>query len=205
MKVKKAPMPLWQKVFYILSFVFLVGAFIYLGTKDYNAPIKKMTDQESFTKEFGITSDNIFDYKTGKEILETINTGTAVIFFGFPENEWSRPYAEILNEVAKYYGIKEIYYYNFKNDRNANNSYYENIVNKLSSFLPVLDNGTKNIYAPTVIFVKNGEIIFYDDETSISHGDITVADYWTKEKENEKKVTLGVYFQKFIEDSNENK
>lgn len=204
MKVKKAPMAMWQKIFYIFSFVFLVGAFIYLGTKNYNAPIRKLTDQESFTKEFGITSDNIYDYKTAKEILETMNTGTAVIFFAFPENEWSHNYAEILNEVAKYYSLKEIYYYNFKNDRSVNNSYYENIVSQLDSYLPVLDNGTKDLYAPTVVFVKNGEILFYDDETSITHGDITVSDYWTKEKENEKKVALGVYFQKFIEEDNEN-
>ena len=66
MKVKKAPMPLWQKIIYILSFVFLFWAFIYLGTKEYNAPVKELSDSESFTKEFGITSDNVYDYITAK-------------------------------------------------------------------------------------------------------------------------------------------
>ena len=62
-------MPLFQKIFYIISFIFLIWAFIYLGTKNYNAPIKKLSDAESFTKEFGITSDNRFKYKNAKETL----------------------------------------------------------------------------------------------------------------------------------------
>lgn len=203
MEIKKAPMPLFQKVVYIASAIFMIAAFIYLGTKDYTAPIKDFNDQESFTKEFGITNENIYDYKTAAEILEIMNTGTGVIFFAFPENAWSHTYAALLNDVAKYYGVSEIYYYNFLNDRSMNNSYYENIVKKLNAYLPVLDNGTRNIYAPTMIMVKDGEIIAYDDETSILHGDITVDDYWTHDKQENKRVELGVYFEKFLEDKNE--
>ena len=107
MQVERSPMPVFQKVIYILSFIFLIAAFIYLGTKNFNAPVRNLTDQESFTKEYGITSDNVFYYKTGKEILETMNTGTAIIFFAFPENMWSHTYADMLNEVAKYFGIKK--------------------------------------------------------------------------------------------------
>ena len=51
----------------------MIIAFIYLGTKEYNTPIRNLTDQESFTKEFGITTDNIYDYKTASEILEIMN------------------------------------------------------------------------------------------------------------------------------------
>ena len=73
MQVERAPMPVFQKIIYLFSFIFLIAAFIYLGTKNFNAPVRNLTDQESFTKEFGITSDNVFKYKTGKEILETMN------------------------------------------------------------------------------------------------------------------------------------
>ena len=203
MQVERAPMPVFQKIIYLFSFIFLIAAFIYLGTKNFNAPVRNLTDQESFTKEFGITSDNVFKYKTGKEILETMNTGTAVIFFAFPENMWSHTYADMLNEVAKYFGIEEIYYYNFKNDRSVNNSYYENIVDQLDAYLPTLDTDIKNLYAPTLILVKDGEIIAYDDETSILHGSLSVNDYWTMEKQEEKKVEFGVYFQKFLEEDYE--
>lgn len=203
MNVKKTPMSLFQKIFYICSFIFLIGAFIYLGTKDYGIKEDDLSDAENFTQEFGITSDNVFTYKTGRDVLEIMNTGTAVIFFAFPENDWSHTYASLLNEVAIYYGVDEIDYYNFYTDRGLNNSYYENIVKQLTAYLPIVDTGAQNIYAPTVVFVKDGEIIAYDDETSIVGGNDTVDNYWTTEKKEAKKVELGVYFKKFLEDTEE--
>ena len=196
-KIKeKKPMPLFQKIFYIISFIFLIIAFIYLGTKNYNAPIKKLSDAESFTKEFGITNDNRFKYKNAKETLELLNTGTCVIFFSFPENEWSYTYAEMLNDVAKANNEEFIYYYNFKNDRSNKNYYYTNIVKILEAYVPTTDAGDKNIYAPSVVFVKDGTIVGYDDETSIMKGDISVSNYWTNEKRASKKETFNLMFKK---------
>ena len=198
-KVKeKPPMPWFQKVFYVISFIFLFAAFIYLGTKNYNAPIRKLSDQESFTQEYGITSDNIYAYKTSQEVLELLNTGSGIIFFAFPENEWSHVYADLLNEVGKSYGIDEIWYYNFYKDRNNDNYYYNNIVRILNAYVPVIDTGEKDLYAPSFVIVREGEIIGYDDETSIVSGDVTVDDYWTMEKQQKKKVELGVLFQKYL-------
>lgn len=205
MKVKKKPMPMWQKIFYVISFVFLISAFIYLGGKNYNAPKRELTDSESFTKEYGIASNNVFKYTNAKEVLEMMNTKTAIIFMAFPENKWSSKYAEILNDAAIRMGVKGIYYYNFKNDRSNNNHYYENIVRELSSYVPFLDNNNKEIYAPTLIAVKNGEIVYYDDETNIVHGDIAVDDYWTNEKVASKMVSLGVFIEKFLGEENEAK
>lgn len=204
-KVKeKPPMPLFQKIFYIISFIFLFAAFIYLGTKNYNAPIRKLSDQESFTQEYGITSDNLYVYKNAQDVLELLNTGSGIIFFAFPENEWSHIYADILNEVAKTYEIEEIWYYNFKNDRSNNNYYYNNIVRILNAYVPVIDTGEKELYAPSFVIVKDGEIIGYDDETAIVSGDVTVDDYWTMEKQQRKKVELGILIQKYLNEvSNE--
>ncbi len=191
-------MPWFQKVFYVISFIFLFAAFIYLGTKNYNAPIRKLSDQESFTQEYGITSDNIYVYKTSQEVLELLNTGSGIIFFAFSENEWSHVYADLLNEVGKSYGIDEIWYYNFYKDRNNDNYYYNNIVRILNAYVPVTDTGEKDLYAPSFVIVREGEIIGYDDETSIVSGDVTVDDYWTMEKQQKKKVELGVLFQKYL-------
>ena len=116
----------------------------------------------------------------------------------FPENKWSSKYAEILNDTAERLGIKEIYYYNFKNDRSNNNHYYENIVKELSSYVPYLDNDNSDIYAPTLIGVKDGNIVFYDDETSIIHGDVSIDDYWTNDKIASKMVNLGILLQKYL-------
>ena len=203
MKVKKKPMPMWQKIFYVISFIFLIWAFIYLGTKNYNAPQRELTEFESFTKEYGITSQNVFKYTTAKEVLEMMNTKEALIFMAFPENKWSSKYAEILNDTAERLGIKEIYYYNFKNDRSNNNHYYENIVKELSSYVPYLDNDNSDIYAPTLIGVKDGNIVFYDDETSIIHGDVSIDDYWTNDKIASKMVNLGILLQKYLGEDDE--
>ena len=181
MNVKKKKMTLTQKIFYILSFIFLIAAFIYLGTKDYT-PKKKETDAQIFTKEYGITEDNVFTERDSKTILELLNSGSGVIFIGFPENKWSATIADILNESAKKMGINTIYYYNLEQDRKEHNYYYEHMIEILMPHLKVLDNEDVDIYAPTVLIVKNGEIIYYDDETSMVTGDTTVANYWTESK-----------------------
>jgi len=91
-------------------------------------------------------------------------------------------YAEVekaINDVAKKYGVKEIYYYNFKLDRGNHNHYYENIVRQLTPYLQIVEDETLQLYAPTVIMVQNGNILYYDDETTIVRGDSSVEDYWT--------------------------
>lgn len=197
MKVKKPPMPFFQIIFYVLSFFFLIGAFIYLGTKNYNVPKKRLSDAESFTQEYGISNENPFRYKTASEILETLNTGTAMIFMAFPENEWSRFYADLLNDVAKEEQIKEIRYYNFLKDRKNNNHYYENIVDYFRRYTYILDDSTKNLYAPTFVIIKNGEVLYFDNETAIMSGDYSVDEYWTFEKKQEKKKELKEVFQMY--------
>lgn len=190
MKVKKPPMPLGQKIFYGLSFLFLLYAFMYLGTKNFNAPKQKLSDSESFAKEYGISKDNLFAYQSAKEIQEIMNTGSGIIFFAFPENEWSASYANILNIAGKEANMKTIYYYNFKNDRSLNNHYYNNIVSKLEAYLPVMDTHVYNLCAPSMILVKNGAVLYYDDETSYMRGNITVNNYWSQDKIAVKEETL---------------
>ncbi len=202
MKVKKSPMVWYQKLFYIISFLFLIGAFMYLGTKDFNTQNKKLTPQESFTEEYGITTNNVYIYKNAKEILETINTGSGIIFMAYKENKWSSIIADLLNEVAKEEGIKEIYYYNFKKDRSNNNHHYENIVKLLTPYLKVLDSETTNIYAPTVLIIKNGEIQYFDDETSIVRGDTSIENYWSSKKKIEKKAEYKKEIEKYLGEEN---
>ncbi len=185
MNVKKKKMTLVQKIFYIFSFIFLIGVFIYLGTKDYT-PKKTETDAQIFTKEYGITEDNVFTERDSKTILELLNSGSGIIFIGFPENIWSASIADILNESAKKMNIDTIYYYNLEQDRKEHNYYYEHMIEILMPYLKVLDNEDVDIYAPTVLIVKNGEVIYFDDETSIVMGDMTVANYWTETKTYQK-------------------
>ncbi len=191
-------MPTWQKVSYIISFIVLIVLFIYLGGKNYDVKPKTLPDNELFTKEFGISNNNLFVYKTNEEVLETLNSGSGLIFMAFPENEWSSFYADMLNDVAKELNVKEIYFYNFLKDRKNNNYCYENIVDHLSKYISILDDDTTNLYSPTFVIVKNGEVTYFDSETSILDGEQTINEYWTNLKVQNKKNILKAKISAFL-------
>ena len=65
----------------------------------------------------------------------------------------------------------------------------------------MLDNGKQDIYAPTLIFILNGEIIYYDNETSIMNGDIETEEYWTMEKRMNKEAELKISLSNFLKDN----
>ncbi len=202
MKVTKKKMPLGQKVFYILSFLFLISAFIYLGTKNYEVK-NKVKDNELFTKEYGISKDNVFVYKNAKEILELLNSNSGLFFFAFPENTWSSNYALLLNEVAKEENINQIYYYNFYTDRVKKDYYYQNIVDFFTNYTYVMDDEAQNLYAPTFAIIKDGEIIYFDNETAILPRNYSLKEYWTQEKKNNKKEALRTMIKTYKRLSNE--
>lgn len=198
MKVNKKKMPLLQKIFYVISFIFLIGSFIYLGTKDFNVPKAKLTDPESFALEYGISQKNLYTYKSSKDILEMLKQGSGVIFLAYPENKWSKKTAELLNEVAQENHVKELYYYNFKKDKSNNNRFYLDIVNLLKSYLPVVDMESVELRSPTVLVVLDGKILYYSDETSIVRGNETIEKYWTSEKITEKKEEFQTAMKEYL-------
>jgi len=101
----------------ILSLLLIIGMPIIIFEK-FNHEEKTMTDSKKFAKEYKILDeDNVFKYSTSNEIIKTLEKGTGIIFLGYPECEWCKAYASILNEVAKEERISEILYYNIKEDR----------------------------------------------------------------------------------------
>ena len=198
MKKKKKRMPLFQKIFYIISFVFLITSFIFLGTRDFSTPKKNLSDSESFAEEYKISSNNLFVYKSSKEILDILSSGNGIIFMGYPENSWSKKIASLLNESASQNAIEEIYYYNFKKDRSNNTKNYQEIAKVLKKYLLVVENDSPQLYAPIVFVVKNGEILFYDDETSFVRGEDKFENYWTSEKCSDKINQYNTAFKKYL-------
>lgn len=172
-----------------LIFILLLVCFIYLGTRDYKEA--EQTDNVTFSKEYEeIDENNIFAYKNASEVLTTLRGGSGIIFFGFKKDIWAGYYANILNSAAMELGVEEIYYYDFYEDRNNQNATYESIVEMLKEFLIVLDDGTKNIYSPSIVIVKNGEIIAFNDDTAIMRGKDNPEEYWTIEAKNEEKLKI---------------
>lgn len=182
-----------------ILFVAIIIGFIIVGTRDFSDKVE--VDNEKFDHDYSnVSSDNVFVYASGQEVLTALRGGSAVIFMGYPQNKWSGYYANILNETAKEEGITKILYYDFYEDRNNKSGTYQSIVLKLSNYLPTLDSGIQNIYAPTLVIVKNGEIIAFDNETAVTIGILNPEVYWNGYQMGLKKNIFKTMFGEYLKD-----
>ena len=139
-----------------------------------------------------VPMDNVFKIKTLEESLNVLGSGTGIIFFGFPECPWCQAYAPMLNDLAKEYGISEIYYTNIKAERENDTENYQSMVNLLSDYLQEDEEGNKRIYVPETVFVIEGEIIGSDHETSKDTlGYEKPEEYWTEKRVANWKQNVG--------------
>lgn len=181
----------------ILLFILIIAAFIFIGTKDFSK--KVIVDNEKFDVEYSqVSKDNVFVYTDSQKVYTKFRNDSAIIFMGFASNKWSGYYANLLNTAAKEVGIKEILYYDFQKDRASKNATYESIVLKLKNYLYENDEGHLNINAPTLIIIKNGNIIYFDDETAINKGNVNPDIYWNEDNKNLKINEFKIMFQEFL-------
>ena len=186
-----------RNIIKLFIFVVMVYLFAYLGTKEYKTEV---TDNVRFSNEYkDISKNNLYVYANENKILDILNGKSGILFMGFPSNIWSHYYAEYLNEVALRYEIKEIYYYNFSKDRQMNNNVYNTIVNKLKEHLSFDDNGNMDLSAPTVVIVKNGEILYFDDEITYLKGEVSPEEYFTDSRKNLIKTNFDIAIKSFKE------
>lgn len=152
----------------------MLFAFIYLGDQNYNTE----TDAEKFSELYqNIENENLFKIKKSGEILQLLDEDS-IIFFGTPSNKWSSYVAEYLNVAAKNVGVKDIYYYDFLNDRNNRSGNYELIAEKLEHILYRTDLGKKMIYAPLIVVTKHDKVIYYNDDFSLIKGNVSPDKYF---------------------------
>lgn len=186
----------WQMIIYCILFIILIGAFIYLGTLDYD---ELLPDNEQFAEDFSLVSeDNVFKYVNATDALMVANGTKGIVLFG-TQNEWVNYYANIVNKVAKEVGIDTIYYYDFVSNRQDNNGTYEAIVESLSDYVTYNDYGTPEIYAPSLLVVSGDEVLLFDTETSFVRGDIAPSEYWNSFNESAKMQELRNVFTKYLE------
>ncbi len=173
-------------VIIVLGFLGLIS-FYYLN-------LTKVTDASKFKEEYSnVSEDNVFVYRTEKEIIDILKHGTGIVYLGFPECPWCQAYVSYLDEVAKETKIEKIYYLNILEIRKNNTKEYQEIVSLLDNYLSYDEEGKKRIYVPAVIALKEGEIIGFDDETSHdTKGYETPEEYWKNEDLDglKKKLTL---------------
>ena len=201
MKKKKFFKSKTQMIIYIILFVIFIVLFIYFGTIENTT--KKTSDSDKFKNEYKeVNEDNVFVYLNAAETLDYIKKDNILILFGMKNNSFVGNYANILNEVAKNVGIEKIYYYDLTEDRKIKNGTYQSIVNYLKDYAVSLDDGSKNIYAPSLLVKNDGIITYFDDEDAIVHGETNANDYFDNYRTNLKKITLKSVLEDYKKNEN---
>lgn len=163
-------------------------------------------------KALNISDDNPIVYADYDKIFEVLD-GTGIIYFGFPQCPWCRNAVPVLLEAAKEAGIDEINYFNIFDDRDVRKldsngniivekegtkQYYE-LLEKLgteftSEYSGLNDPSIRRIYVPSVIFVKDGKILYNHVSTVDSQEDPYIS------MNDEQKQELKQIYIKYMEE-----
>ncbi len=117
------------------------------------------TDAIKFKSEYkNVEKDNLYEYATYDNIIETIENGKGIIYLGFPTCALCQEITPLLNDVVKEKNVNKIMYYNFKDIRDNNTVEYQKLAKLLSDYIGEDEEGNKRITAPTIIFANDGKI-----------------------------------------------
>ena len=168
----------------IIIFAIVLGICLYFFFRNTDQGISEVSDAQKFSLEYTeVDSDNVFVYRDGEEIIRILENGTGVVYLGFSECKWCQKYVTYLNEAAFENNITRIYYFDILEARSNNTEEYQEIVSLLYDYLPYDEEGNKRVYVPAVVVVDAGEIVGFDDETSLdTHGFDDPEEYWTDEE-----------------------
>ncbi len=221
--------------------VLAIGTKFYLDYQDRNDDKDKTEEKErvatesskEFKKQYeslnGTTNDSDKEYlkvslkennpvqiKTDEEILDVLENGTGVIYFGFNSCPWCRSLVETLVETFDEAKLENLYYVDVKdirstfevkkkkvvNTKEGTEAYY-GILEKLDEYLTEYkitsgkkdyDTKEKRLYAPTVVVVKDGEIVGFHEGTVESQ-----TDPWLGLNDDEKKELKEIFKDLFKE------
>lgn len=161
----------------------------------------------SFFREYpDVSQNNKFEYANIDQVLEILNGGSGIIYFGFPACPWCQAYVPVLDEVSREQNVDKVYYYNPKDIREKNTEEYKRITTLLGDYLENDKDGNKRLYVPHVFAIKDGKVIGENNDMSTMSGD--AKKYFTEEKRSELKTKLTEIISKYSEscdDSSESK
>jgi len=123
-----------------------------------------------------IPEENNVKYASFDEIMDVLESGTGVIYFGFPECPWCRNAVPVLIDAVNKMEVDTIYYFNayemrdqkeLKNGeiittKEGTKEYYklvEALDEVLEPYEGLEDDSIKRLYFPTAVFVMGGKIV----------------------------------------------
>lgn len=162
----------------VILVILIISSYFIFFKKD-----KNITDAEKFAKEYTkLSSDNVFTYKSLKEVNKILEKGTGVVYLGFPECPWCQEYVKYVNEVAKKVDLDKVYYFNIREDRTNNTEDYQTTIKLLRDYLPTDEEGNPRVYVPLIAVIQNGKVVITDYETAEdTKGYDTPEEYWANE------------------------
>ncbi len=185
--------------------VFLIGGVIYLFLTDDTLFINK--DERNFRQEYEklngkatgredrkylsvtIPEKNWVQYTSTDEVLQLLEDGTGIIYFGFPECPWCRSLVPVLFSAMEEAKYQKLYYCNALEERDSKHldetgtvvtdkkgsKNYAKILSRLADHLDSYEGlnneAIKRLYFPTVVFVKDGQVVDYHEGTIDSQKD----------------------------------
>lgn len=151
---------------------------------EYEALNNVVRDKDGKTiKEISISTNNPVDIVTEEEAVSLLESGTGILYFGFPDCPWCRSMLPVLLSTLDNMNIDRLSYLNVKNIRDTlalgeknkvevkeegTKGYYK-ILELMDGVLEPyyltsedgkkIDTKEKRLYAPTVVAVKEGKIV----------------------------------------------
>lgn len=146
--------------------------------------IKFKTEYEAVNTSIVMNIDkkNPIKYLTFEGVEDLFNSGTGVIYFGFPSCPWCRNIIPILFDVARENKVNKIYYLNPRELKNNDFDKYSKLLEILNPYLKEED-GKRVFTVPDVYFIKDGKVMGNHRSTVESQTDPKVS--LNKEQINE--------------------
>lgn len=157
-----------KKIVFILMILVLLTGCSVKKTDD-------LTSAERFALEYSVPKSNPFEYATIDQVLDILENGSGIIFFGNSDNEWCVETAKVLNEALEYKNISIAYYFDPKSITGNDVKKYNKLVKLLEKNLEIDESETVSFLLPDVYFVKNGKILGHNNDTATMDGSIDEA------------------------------
>lgn len=184
-----------RKILYGIAFCIVIVAFIFLGKYDFNnniEPNKKVANDYKY-----VDDENCFE-EIDLDKAINVSKDSGVILFAKPDKSFSDYYAGIISKACIGTEIDKIYLYDSSIDRIQSSKKFDKLIKQLNDVVVYDDLDEPHIYMPTIVFIKDGKIVSFDNDTSIHYGNMKVKDYWTTEIEQEKIELIKGYINNYV-------
>lgn len=147
----------------------ILVALLCVGCKGSSTPSKAdMSGYDNFNDQ-----DHVFVVSDVKDFASHLDQKeTFVTYFGFNTCPWCNAAMPILNDTAKELN-QTIYYINTRPNNSVTNNTeipdYDLLVEKIGDIFELDTDGKPHLYVPFVIYVKNGEVVYYHEGTLEEH------------------------------------